>query len=52
VSHWLRTIWLSEVIPVLAHTRSLVMIEQVVGLMYVAFVISRVVGLTLYRERS
>ena len=43
---------LSDVIPVMAHTRSIVMIEQVVGLMYVAFVISRIVGLMLYRERT
>lgn len=42
---------LSDVIPVLAHPRSIVMIEQVAGLMYVAFVISRIVGLTLYRDR-
>ena len=42
---------LSDVIPVLAHARALVMIEQVAGLMYVALVISRIVGLTLYRDR-
>jgi hypothetical protein len=43
---------LSDVIPILPHARSLVMIEQVAGLMYVALVISRVVGLTLFRERA
>ena len=37
---------LSDVLPILPHARSLVMIEQVAGLMYVALVISRVVGLT------
>ena len=42
---------LSDVVPILPHARSLVMIEQVAGLMYVALVISRIVGLTLYRER-
>ena len=42
---------LSDVIPVLPHARALVMIEQVGGLMYVALVISRIVGLTLYRDR-
>ncbi|HEX2766104.1 MAG TPA: ion channel [Candidatus Limnocylindria bacterium] len=42
---------LSDVLPVLSHARALVMIEQVVGLMYVALVISRIVGLTLYRDR-
>jgi hypothetical protein len=43
---------LSDVVPVLPHARALVMIEQVAGLMYVALVISRLVGLTLYRERG
>lgn len=43
---------LSDVIPILPHARSLVMIEQVAGLMFVALVISRVVGLTLFRERA
>jgi Ion channel len=42
---------LSDVVPILPHARSLVMIEQVAGLMYVALVISRIVGLTLYGER-
>ena len=41
---------LSDVVPVLAQARSIVMIEQVAGLMYVAFVISRLVGLTLLRH--
>ena len=43
---------LSDVIPILPHARSLVMIEQVAGLMFVALVISRIVGLTLFRERA
>jgi hypothetical protein len=45
---------LSDVVPVLAQARAISMIEQVAGLMYVAFVISRLVGLTLLRghERS
>lgn len=43
---------LSDVVPVLAQARSIVMIEQVAGLMYVAFVISRLVGLTLLRGRD
>lgn len=43
---------LSDVVPVLGQARALVMIEQVAGLMYVALVISRIVGLTLYRERE
>ena len=43
---------LSDIIPVLPHARSLSMIEQVAGLMFVALVISRVVGLTLFRARA
>lgn len=42
---------LSDVVPVLPHARSMVMIEQVAGLGYVALVISRIVGLTVYNER-
>ena len=43
---------LSDVVPVTPQARAVVMIELVAGLMYVALVISRIVGLTLYRERS
>ena len=43
---------LSDVVPIAPQARTIVMIEQVAGLMYVALVISRIVGLTLYRERS
>ena len=38
--------------PVLPNARSFVMIEQVAGLLYVALVISRVVGLTISRQRA
>jgi len=38
---------LSDITPVLPHARSFVMIEQVLGLMYVAFIVSRLVGLQL-----
>jgi hypothetical protein len=41
---------LSDVVPVLPHARAMVMIEQVGGLGYVALVISRIVGLTVYHE--
>lgn len=41
---------LSDVVPVLPHARAMVMIEQVAGLGYVALVISRIVGLTVYHE--
>lgn len=40
---------LSDVIPVHPQARALVMIEQFSGVMYVALVVSRLVGLTLYR---
>jgi hypothetical protein len=38
---------LSDVVPVEAHARSAVMIEQVLGLMYVAFIVARLVGLQI-----
>jgi len=47
----LTSVGLSDIVPVLAQARSIVMIEQVAGLMYVAIVISRIVGLQLTRER-
>jgi hypothetical protein len=47
----LTSVGLSDIVPVLAQARSVVMIEQVAGLMYVAIVISRIVGLQLGRER-
>jgi hypothetical protein len=46
----LTSVGLSDITPILPHARSLVMIEQVAGLMYVALVISRIVGLTVTRE--
>src|SRR6478736_7547010 len=48
----LTSVGLSDISPVLPHARSWVMIEQVAGLMYVALVISRVVGLTITRRRA
>ncbi len=43
---------LSDVTPVQAHARSVVMLEQVAGLMYVALVVSRAVGLTVRSPRG
>lgn len=40
---------LSDVVPVRPHARSVVMIEQLAGLAYVALFVSRVVGLTINR---
>ena len=48
----LTSVGLSDIAPVLANARAFVMIEQVAGLLYVALVISRVVGLTLSRQRD
>jgi hypothetical protein len=48
----LTSVGLSDITPVLPHARSFVMIEQVAGLLYVALVISRIVGLTLARGRD
>jgi hypothetical protein len=48
----LTSVGLSDIVPVLPNARSVVMIEQVVGLMYVAIVISRIVGLTVVRQRA
>lgn len=45
---------LSDVVPVMPHARAVVMIEQVAGLGYIALVVARLVGLTLWgsTERS
>lgn len=42
---------LSDIIPVTPHARSFVMIEQVSGMLYVALVVARLVGLTIARFR-
>lgn len=41
---------LSDVTPVKPHARSLVMIQQIAGMLYLAIVVARVVGLTLMRR--
>ena len=43
---------LSDVMPVKPFARSLVMLEQVAGLAYVAMLVSRLVGLTIFRHRT
>jgi hypothetical protein len=48
----LTSVGLSDILPVLPNARSIVMVEQVAGLMYVALVISSVVGLQLRRHRD
>ncbi|MDO5503848.1 MAG: ion channel [Actinomycetia bacterium] len=42
---------LSDVVPVLPHAQSLVMIEQIGGVLYIAMVISRLVALTVLKNR-
>ena len=46
----LTSVGLSDVYPVLDHARSLVMVEQVAGVLYVALVIARLVGLSHVRK--
>lgn len=48
----LTSVGLSDIVPILPQARSWVMIEQVAGLLYVALVISRIVGLTIARQRT
>jgi hypothetical protein len=47
----LTSVGLSDIVPVLPQARSIVMIEQVAGLLYVALVISRIVALQASRQR-
>ncbi len=48
----LTSVGLSDVIPVLDHARSVVMVEQLAGVLYVALVIARLVGLTARARRE
>lgn len=43
---------LSDVVPVKPHARSLVMLEQIGGMLYLALVVARLVGMTLTRRRQ
>jgi hypothetical protein len=43
----LTSVGLSDILPVRPHARALVMVEQVVGVLYVALVVARLVGLTV-----
>ena len=43
---------LSDVIPVKAFARSVVMLEQLAGVAYIAIVVSRLVGLTVIRRAN
>lgn len=43
----LTSVGLSDIVPVLPHARSVVMVEQVAGVLYIALVVARLVGLTV-----
>ncbi|GAA1771551.1 ion channel [Nocardioides hankookensis] len=47
----LTSVGLSDVVPVLAHARSLAMVEMVAGVFYVALVVARLVSLAVVRQR-
>jgi hypothetical protein len=47
----LSTAGLSDILPVTTTARVLLMLEQFIGVGYVAVVISRLVGLTVQRQR-
>lgn len=46
----LTSVGLSDILPALGHARSFVMIEQVAGVLYIALVVARLVGLTVARQ--
>jgi Ion channel len=48
----LSSVGLSDIVPVTAQARALVMLEMFTGVMYLALVVSRLVGLTAARERE
>lgn len=48
----LTSVGLSDVVPVNEHARSIVMVEEVAGVMYVGLVVARIVGLTIYRAKA
>jgi hypothetical protein len=48
----LTSVGLSDILPTMGHARSFVMIEQVAGVLYVALVIARLVGLTVARQAN
>ncbi len=47
----LTSVGLSDVVPVLPHARSLLMLEMVAGVFYVALVVARLVGIVATRHR-
>jgi hypothetical protein len=47
----LTSVGLSDIVAVGAHARSVVMVEMMVGVFYIAMVVARLVGLTMMRRR-
>lgn len=47
----LTSVGLSDIVAVGAHARSIVMLEMMVGVFYIAMVVARMVGLTMMRHR-
>ena len=45
----LTSVGLSDIVPVMSHARSVIMVEMVAGVMYVALVVARLVGLANVR---
>ena len=43
---------LSDIVPVKPHARSLVMLQQIAGMLYLAVVVARIVGLTIRRRET
>jgi hypothetical protein len=43
---------LSDIVPITPHGRSVVMIEQIAGMLYLALVVARVTALTINRSRA
>jgi Ion channel len=48
----LTSVGLSDVVPVGAHAQSLVIVQQVAGVLYIALVVARLVGLTVQRAAN
>ena len=47
----LTSVGLSDIVAVGAHARSVVMVEMMAGVFYIAMVVARMVGLTVLRRR-
>jgi Ion channel len=48
----LTSVGLSDIVPALGHARSLVIVQQVAGVLYIALVVARLVGLTVARQAN